>query len=98
MRVDWLHLIFYVLEYLEHNYDPFILNFILLALVSSQSIFLGFLDERVNGSRVYTHTNSQPIQLNTTNGHDHAFKASNNIDKLRILEMGRKKNQHNVKG
>ena len=26
------------------------------------------------------------------------FKPSNTIDKLRILEMGRKKFQHNVKG
>ena len=45
---------FYELEYLEHNYDPFSLNFILLAFVSSQSIFLGFLDERMNGNRVFT--------------------------------------------
>ena len=39
------------------------------------------------------------LQIALWHAHDYAFKVSNTIDKLRILEMKKKKkNQHNVKG
>ena len=34
------------------------------------------------------------LEIALWHAHDYAFKASNTIDKLRILEMGKKKNQH----
>ena len=38
------------------------------------------------------------LQIALYHAHDYAFKASKTMDKLRILEMKKKKNQHNVKG